>query len=75
MSEAAAMPHCDLFVFFRRPSISLLLMGAVRGFGIVMPVVSVSPETSMADGGAMMCLVLVCAQDKKWNCSFVVCLA
>lgn len=29
-------------------------MGAVRGFGIVMPVVSVSAETSMAEGGAMM---------------------
>jgi hypothetical protein len=51
-------------------------MGAVRGFGIVIPVVSVSAETSMADGGAIMCLVLVClAQDKKCDHFFVVCLA
>lgn len=60
MSAAAAMPHCDLLVFFRLPSISLLVIGAVSGFGIVMPVVSVSAETSMADGGAMLYVVPMC---------------
>jgi hypothetical protein len=32
---------------------SLLVIGAVRGFGIVTPVVSVSAETSIAEGGAI----------------------
>jgi hypothetical protein len=36
---------------------SLLVIGAVRGFGIVMPEVSVSAETSIAEGGAMVWVV------------------
>jgi hypothetical protein len=39
---------------------SLLAMGAVRGFGIVTPVVSVSAETSIAEGGAMLYLENTC---------------
>jgi hypothetical protein len=54
VSEAAAIPHCDLLVFFLLPKMSLLVIGAVRGFGIVTPVVSVSAETSIAEGGAML---------------------
>jgi hypothetical protein len=57
VSEGAATPHCALFDFFLLPKISLLATGAVRGFGMVMPVVSVSAETSMAEGGAMFELV------------------
>lgn len=54
MSDAAAIPHCDLFAFFLLPKMSLLVIGAMRGFGIVIPVVSDSAETSIAEGGAMM---------------------
>jgi hypothetical protein len=53
------MPHCDLLVFFLLPKMLLLAIGAVRGFGIVIPVVSVSAETSMADGGAIWSLASV----------------
>jgi hypothetical protein len=52
VSEAAAIPHCDLLVFFLLPKMSLLVIGAVRGFGIVTPVVSVSAETSIAEAWA-----------------------
>ena len=34
---------------------SLLVIGAVKGLGIVMPEVSVSAETSIAEGGAIFC--------------------
>lgn len=34
---------------------SLLVIGAVKGLGIVMPEVSVSAETSIAEGGAILC--------------------
>jgi len=58
---------------------SLLVIGAVKGFGIVMPEVSVSAETSIAEGGAMFCFdsvrrVIAKPQsgDKSFRCSFFV---
>ena len=50
MSEGAATPHCAALVFFLLAGISLLCMGALRGFGIVTPDVSEVAETSTADG-------------------------
>lgn len=53
----------------------LLAIGAVRGLGMVTPVVSVSAETSIADGGAMLCSCLVrrCTTDwYSWFDVFVV---
>jgi hypothetical protein len=34
---------------------SLLVIGAVKGLGMVMPEVSLSAETSIAEGGAIVC--------------------
>jgi hypothetical protein len=53
------VPHWALFVFFLLPWISLLCTGAVRGLGSVMPEVSDSAVTSIAEGGAMVVLILV----------------
>ena len=53
MSDAAAIPHCDFPAFLLRPKISLLAIGTVSGFGMVIPDVSDSAVTSIAEGGAM----------------------
>lgn len=56
------MPHCELLAFFLLPKMSLLVMGAVRGLGRVMPEVSVSAVTSMAEGGAISeCRIGLCS--------------
>lgn len=56
-----------LFAFFLRPRISLLAIGTVSGFGIVMPDVSDSAVTSIAEGGAMLYFDLVDgAAFEKW---------
>lgn len=59
MSDGAATPHCAAVVFFLLAGISLLCMGALRGFGIVIPDVSEVADTSTADGGDIACTVLL----------------
>lgn len=54
MSQGAATPQLEFADFFLLLKISLLVIGAVKGSGSVMPVVSVSAVTSIADGGAML---------------------
>lgn len=54
VSAGAATPHWDRFVFLLLPYISLLCTGIERGSGMVIPEVSVSAETSIAEGGAML---------------------
>jgi hypothetical protein len=53
------VPHWALFVFFLLPWISLLCTGAVKGLGSVIPEVSDSAVTSIAEGGAMIVLILL----------------
>ena len=67
----AAVPHWDLSVFLRRPYMSLLWTGTVSGLGSVSPVVSDTAETSMAEGGAIV-RVMVQSQ-KPGSCECINC--